>query len=191
MKTAVTTLCFVSMVIFLATCPVRAGLLETLSARIEGGSIGKLTTIPVSVSYGEFYVNSYLFFNLPVSINDIGKPFIASSKTSQGFGLFTKALTNGVNEYMTIQMAGSGLGVDDNYWLKAKGDVLKGYQIDHYSLTFNSLTIRIPGSDPAGNGNWTDYSGDFTFNVYGTVPEPATLCIMTLGVGILRRLMKS
>jgi hypothetical protein len=187
MKTILKTFCLATLVTFLMPFSAKAELLETLHARIEGGSIGRLAAIPVSISYDEYYVNSYLFFNLPISIKDIGKPFIASSITSQGFDLFTKALTNGVNECMTIKMAGSGICVDDNSWLRATGDALRAYEIDHYSLVFNSLTIKIPGSDPSGNGNWTDYSGDFTFNVYGTIPEPATFSLLTLGVVFIRR----
>jgi hypothetical protein len=195
MKTNLKTFCVVTMVTFLMPFYTKAALLETWHTSMGScGSLGNISEVEVEVSiqYREPGIftehDPFIFNHVPISMDDIGTTLIASSITSPDFDLFTNLLTNGVNDTLNLELFGCGGGEPDSNWLIAKGDVLKAYKIDHYGLTINSLTIV---TFQTSNGFWTDVSGDFTFNVYGTIPEPATLSLLALGVVLVRRKITS
>jgi hypothetical protein len=53
-------------------------------------------------------------------------------------------------------------------------------------LLFNSLQFLSPGSNPNGDGVWTDINYSAVFSVYGMViPEPASLTTVMFGTAAL------
>ena len=55
---------------------------------------------------------------------------------------------------------------------------LTGYQITRVQLAINMIEIDSPGSNPNGDGLWTDLDANVTFRFFGVaVPEPTTLLL--------------
>jgi len=132
-----------------------------------------------------------------VSTSDVGKTFIQSSVTSPRFDLFASLLTSGTDDFLIIWKhfpdivgLGSGTGSFESQWLnkfiQTETADFYGWQVTEISLTINSLTIDSPGSDPVGDGIWTDCTYDITFTIYG-IPEPATLLLLAFGIVVVRR----
>jgi len=108
---------------------------------------------------------------------------------------FFANLTNGESDriafqYVTPVGGGGGFSLPEatfftSYPAQWNGIDFQGYEINSLSLTINSLTFNSPGSNPNGNGEWTDYTFDATLAVNGqAVPEPSSFLfgIMTVGV---------
>jgi PEP-CTERM motif len=68
---------------------------------------------------------------------------------------------------------------------------LQGFQIGSIGLHVDSLTISSPGSNPNGDGIWTDVFFEGTVTVYA-VPEPSSLGLLGIFLGcvISRRIVK-
>src|SRR5262249_45972572 len=49
---------------------------------------------------------------------------------------------------------------------------LGGFQVQRIDLTLNSLVFNSPGSNPRGDGNWTDFNINATLSFIGIVPQP-------------------
>jgi hypothetical protein len=125
-----------------------------------------------------------LFQGLWVTSRDTGHTYVQGpSDDAADFNLYTSHLTDGRISYCCyIQTVGLGgfaeSGIPESQFFDSlppgnNGIDLGGFTIDYYTLVFNTLNIVSPGSNPNGNGNWTDFSYSATFSVYGEpVPEP-------------------
>jgi hypothetical protein len=154
-----------------------------------------------------YYLNqngTTLFDDLVLSGTDQGVEFLATS--SQGsnpdpnFDNFIFLLADSVDQNFAIYCDLK----DTNGWLEASLLESTGfkttpdfydYTIDAIGLKINSLIIDIPGQDPNGDGNWTDFEIDLTLNVYGSpVPIPPALWLLGSGlvglVGIRKKFKK-
>jgi len=64
---------------------------------------------------------------------------------------------------------------------------LEGYLIDNVTRTI-SVELETPGSDPNGDGQWTDFEVTTLFEIYGQpIPEPTTTALVVGGLLILHR----
>ncbi len=102
------------------------------------------------------------------------------------FAEFASHLTDGVDDQIEFDIqigpGGGGQCAAESVLFGAgrpNGIDFEGCTVTGISLTVNSLTIASPGSDPLGDGVWTDYELDATMTV---IPEPATLTLLALGV---------
>jgi len=146
-----------------------------------------------------------LFSQITFGTQDVGSTFtIASPADDTNFNFMVTKLTDGTNELFNFLMAGfngnssTGAGRTTSesgiFAGTGTGPDLIGYHIQSFGLHIDSLTIQSPGSDPNHNGNWTDFRGQVTLNIYGSaVPEPSFSLLILLGSGILiyaRRICK-
>ncbi|MGB2987265.1 MAG: PEP-CTERM sorting domain-containing protein [Phycisphaerae bacterium] len=182
----------------------KKGPLTTLDYTGRGGHIGTDIAPSFYLTYQHEVVtdpfddnDTALFDDLILSPDDdVGSTFAASTDPYSDFDGFVTLLTNGTDD--TLRMGtkfrvgsggstGEGLASESD-WLSeflAPGAVdLSGYLIDEITLTVDKLTFDIPGSDPNGDGNWTDWNAEITFNI---VPEPVTLALLGIGVFTLIR----
>ena len=137
-----------------------------------------------------------LFQGLFVSTKDIGQTYIEGPDDDPSdFNLYTSYLTDGRISYCCYigiigreGFAESGVPESDFFDFLPPGNNgidLGGFAIDYYSLVFNSLNFASPGSNPNGDGNWTDFSFSATFSVYGEpIPEPSYCYLTIAGVVI-------
>jgi hypothetical protein len=125
---------------------------------------------------------------------DVGKTFYSNSQTNPNFNEIAAILTNGVNN--GLYHADSTISFDGTtgYYLTMDSSITKyGIQgVDFYGCTIDSIAFRLdrlqllsPGSNPNGNGNYTDFYLQGSIIVNG-VPEPATLLLLGLGAAIVR-----
>jgi hypothetical protein len=150
-----------------------------------GGGIASVNTgVALRIIYYGFQ-NSPLFANVVWTPDMLGQSFFDTAGSEAGYDNFLSLLTDGTNERVghicRLSPYGGGNGfagwettsftTHPSDW---NGIDLQGYSITGVELTLNQLSIVSPGSDPNGNGNWTDYSFDATLKIY-TLPEPVGL----------------
>ena len=133
-------------------------------------------------------------FDLILSEDDVGKTFMVSSGTE--FDEAVALMTNGVDDIViefgllagevnleSITFFGDPTG--------ASGIDFAGSTIESISLTVNNLTFNTPGSDPNGDGIWTEVDFNSTVRVNGVVPIPAAIWLFGTGliglIGLARR----
>ncbi len=149
--------------------------------------------------YSFNYPTQPLFNQISFGTNDVGRTFtIASSADDPDFNFVVNTLTNGVDQTIAFFLGitnGSGslfpFPESQLFAGVGTGPALIGYQIQSFGLHVDNLSFQSPGSDPGHNGNWTDYSEQFTLSIYGIqVPEPSSAAVLLLGGGILLYLRK-
>jgi hypothetical protein len=150
-----------------------------------------------------------LFEGITITPADVGQTFTVTQTTDPDFNNFVALLTNGQPDFISLTLGGDLLGRSELTLGKGGGlfgdnpDLL-GNTISSISFQLNSLILNTPGTDPNGDGAWTDYSFDGTLIVEGqavaqpsqTVPEPtAGLSLLLFGVvgtgSLLKRQIKS
>lgn len=118
-----------------------------------------------------------------ISNNDIGDTFFSDAESGPGFSRVVDYLTNGQNDSVGIAFLGGGHFISEDTMTDVMGIPqvdFYGYDITRIGLTVNNLTFDTPGSNPNGNGIWTDYSYDVSTSFYGT-PEPSSCAFVILG----------
>jgi hypothetical protein len=111
-----------------------------------------------------------------LTTNDVGHMFSTSRASTTNFDVFASMLTDGKPDeigYLVVGFYGnirteatffSPLPVDGN------GVDFQGFQIDSFVFQLEELTLVSPGSNPRGDGRWTDVTFTFSIYVYGYPP---------------------
>jgi len=155
-----------------------------------GGINQILTTEDAHFGPGSYPEDTnFLFAGIYFGTSDVGRTFtIASQADDPNFNYVVNALTDGIDQNFEVSMEyGGGYNALESQLFAGigTGPDLIGYQIQSFTLTIDSLTLLSPGSNPNGNGIWTDFGGQVTFGIYGyAVPEPSPSWLLLLGSGI-------
>ena len=133
-----------------------------------------------------------LFENIAVSNASVGTTLVVASDAddpdfSGAVGFYTDGIDNNILWGMGVFPGGTvGVGSQESNIFGTPGTDLIGNTITRFELTINSIDIDSPGSDPNGNGNWTDLMANYTIRIYGQpIPEPETLLFFAMGGFIL------
>jgi hypothetical protein len=137
-----------------------------------------------------------LFGDLFFQTADVGHTYTIGPGDDPNFARFATYLTDGqvswVTEGWNVGPGGYRRGPmpETDFFASLpqvnNGIDLGGFEIDYFTLCFSTLNFVSPGSNPNGDGNWTDYSLSATFSVYGQpVPEPDSLATLCLGAAAL------
>jgi len=141
---------------------------------------------------GFFPLTSILFDQVTLTSSDVGKTFVITAQNDPDFNGFVQKLTNGQSDLMCFTNAGIHRLVtfESNFFDPlppgSNGVDLQGFAIGSITLTVDSLIFDSPGSNPHGNGIWTDITFNGTIAVY-TVPEPSILHLLGVAGTILFR----
>jgi hypothetical protein len=143
------------------------------------------------------HYDTSLFDDIILTLGDVGRTFMASTDGYSDLDGFAERLTNGVDELFGVGSkirVGLGGGSGISFWSESEffasflppGAVdFSGHLIDEVTLTLDALTLDTPGSDPNGDGLWTDITAEITVTV---IPEPGTLLLLGLGgLALMRR----
>ncbi len=179
----------------LASAGADAGQICSLSLTTGTGSPGVYSS--AVISFGDF--DSWIEMgSVPMLFDDVARTAadagatLTATSADPHFAPVVQRLTNGVHGDIYFGFGGNLLGDAENVTFLAAGytppnDIdLQGFTIDTITLTINTLSFNSPGSNPNGDGNWTNASYACTVRIYGAaaaVPEPATMIL--LGTGAL------
>jgi hypothetical protein len=123
----------------------------------------------------------------PIDAASVGRTIWTDENTSNGLMLFfsgspnfdgfVASITNGFNDWMDVSDAFGGVGGPESDFFGSQvgpsGVDLYGYAIHRVGLRVDSASFDTPGSNPNGNGNWTDYALQGTFVFEGTIANPS------------------
>lgn len=172
----------------------------------NGGVAQVLTGVRRVWYYGpDPFASINLFEGITLRPGDAGRTFEANAANDPHFTAFVANLSNGVNNTIGVaHVYVPGLSIpwsasvhDEQTFANYPG--ASGHW-DFASTPITRIVMRIdravmvsPGSNPNGDGNWTDYNFAHTLLFYSEVPEPgavptATLCgLAACGVRWRRR----
>lgn len=153
-------------------------------------------TTPVSTSVNVTFSGSTVWAVLVsdmFTVDSLGNTQSYSSGAT--FDALVTLLTNGQNDVLSWNVqnyaGGVSTGVLESYYLAGSPHLLNGIDfagssIDHIDLSITNLSTS-PGSNPNGDGVWTDWKFNIAMNVYGTppVPEPEVYAMLLAGLGFV------
>lgn len=129
----------------------RAQILDSMSVVISICNSGP--RCPISAQ-------EFLYFN--VFPSDSGNLLIANTANSSDFADFVARITDGVNGYVFYRVNGGGFIAPESSFFGSQvgpnGVDLEGSNINLIGLSVETAIVDSPGSDPNGDGVWTDYS---------------------------------
>lgn len=121
----------------------------------------------------------------PVEVNET-----VSIANDPDFTTFVARMTDGLDQSVIVGpwdsagLHGGGGGPESSdlvFFVPQFGPDLLGYTIDHVTQIL-MVDIQSPGTDPFGDGVWTDWSVTGRYEFYGSpVPEPSSLVLLLLG----------
>ena len=179
--------------------PAKSETLATWQQSLNSGRYGIFTDVPVDLGDVVSYFDSDPFLPWLLTNSDVGQT-IYRDATDPQFAAFVANLTNGIDNTLVFNTSNAGSGSTESGIfggvLGGNGVDLAGFQIDKVGLRVDSLSIVSPGSNPNGDGQWTDTSGQISFLFEGVraVPEPSTCALalagLTCGGYLVRRRRK-
>ncbi len=192
-------LCFTSiMALVCSPATLRADQIGFATLSNEVGSPVIANQVRLTVEFGSSVSGPPVatVFDVVVGPTDVGRTFSLSSGPE--FEAAARFLTDGVNGgigFFSSFVTGGGGGGSRSEAFRFFGDASGSGRVDFAGFEITSLDFRLdelildsPGTNPSGNGIWTDLSVRSVLTVNGRpavatpVPEPATLCLMGLGL---------
>lgn len=172
---------------------VRADLVATYQIWHGGGQAGIIESITQQTYLSEEFAVvdglGTLFEDIVLFDGDT-RVDIANETVDSDFVDFAQLITDGLDWWLYKKMDfafGARIGfnleslllefVDPDH----PGVDLSGYIVDSVTRTI-TVELDSPGSDPGGDGNWTDFLVTGVYEIYGSpIPEPASLVVLALG----------
>jgi hypothetical protein len=158
---------------------------------VEGGGTSQIVSeAPLYLWTNPFpFPPHSAFISWIISEDDVGDTFFSDAESDPGFMSVVDYLTNGQLDCFGIEFLGGGHSLPEDTLTDAAGIPqcdFYGYDITRIGLTVHDLTFDTPGSNPNGDGIWTDYSYEVSTSFYG-IPEPSTLLLLALGAVMVRK----
>ena len=137
----------------------------------SGGVVGVISGVRIFAGYAADFRPTVLFVDsLVLAHEDTGR-YVVLTRGSPEFDAAEALLTNGIDDDMIIGLVsgstGTGGGASSagpeshRYENCIDGSLppdLQGLHIERITLEIDVATVVSPGSDPRGDGNWTDYN---------------------------------
>ncbi len=163
----------------------------------SGGTMGVLDTMQVSYGVSSMgFPFTYVFFAEDITIGaaDVGTTWTSSPAAT---ALILDQLRDADRDALGVKVAlpppwggppmESFVGIAEADFHSVGVDLdLVATRTDEIRVTLLSLSMDSPGSDPLGNGNWTDYADSYQFD-FVEVPEPGAMALLAIGAFRARR----
>jgi hypothetical protein len=119
----------------------------------------------------------------PIGVADVGGTIWRDASSAPHFNNFVAEMTDGALDDMffeTLALGDGGGGTNAPGATDAEmfsgqaglgGVDLLGYAIHRIGLRVEAVSIASPGTDPNGDGIWTDFTADVTFIFEGTIAD--------------------
>lgn len=142
--------------------------IASMPLRWSGGSSSVYSTARLFAGYGVGNPTSLFLDTLAATSQDVGAQVVLTSD-SAGFGAVAPLLTNGVDDQVLLGIrpgaTGSGgvtrFGPESNYYEnRVSGSTppdLHGFVVQRVIVELDTVMFTTPGTNPNGNGNWTDF----------------------------------
>jgi hypothetical protein len=166
----------------------------------SGGGIHAIINQDLRITLGYTGPTNTIFGQFTFHTSDVGSTFSIDQSSDPGFISFLARATNGTPNTLaeTFYVGGnqSGKEVTEPIFYTGfpyggnNGLDLGGFQIQRIDLTLNSLAFSSPGSNPNGDGIWTDYGWSATVSFIGIIPVPEPNAGAILGSGLLLMLFR-
>lgn len=172
----------------------------------SGGTIGVFDSdfefsLQFAATPSFVFLEPGIFSQVVWSNDTFGQTFVSSADNDSSFTATANELTNGVLGFVHQGIYEFGIWgqLEDTLFTylalpEGNGIDLAGYRIEFFTLTVMSPSFNSPGSNPNGNGNWTDFEVPFVLAVYGyAVPEPTSLLLAywaPMALWLVRRLSR-
>lgn len=151
----------------------------------------------VDIAFGpnaNFTTGLRLFASANVTPASARSSFVANASNSPDFNAVAAQLTNGsTDDNVFVETGVSTVGIaaglhSESYWSHGATADFHGYQLTSIELYIDSVSFASPGTDPNGDGNWTDFTIARQLRFYGVaVPEPTSLAGLLIGGLLMQR----
>jgi len=172
-----------------------AAVLGTYEVTQAGGCPAVLYGVEINVLFGGDGTGASgarLFEGNVFRPSDVGTTVTMTEANDPEFNDAATILINGVNDRLFFEAigqpggCGSGYGPSEAFFLfgdptGANGIDFRGFYITSIGIRVDYLTLDIPGENPSGDGNWTDYSITYTLIIEGEIGSPVTCDAETIG----------
>jgi uncharacterized protein (TIGR03382 family) len=139
----------------------------TLPLNFSGGGYIVETETPFTLKIAEGYYSDGPTFTVSISSASTGQDYVFDAGSS-GFAEFATYLTNGNSDTLVPGFGGSSYSVSEFDTLG--GQDLAGQAVTRIVVHVDAANVETPGSNPNGNGIWTDFSMSGEVRIYATVP---------------------
>ena len=144
-----------------------------------------------------FWITNAVYDAYAFTSNDVGSVFYLTAAEDADFTQLAANLVNGQADRIGYIMDDDPIPVGADYHYTqnyedymlagslylTNGIDLQGTVIDRFSLVINDLYLDSPGSDPNGDGNWTDLRFSVTLYIEGhVIPEPYSIFLFSMGL---------
>ena len=183
----------VSLVVSSLVSPSHAALLGSGSASIGFGSSVIGGEVAVNLDLGGATIGAHLFSG----VFQLGSPDqLVVIDSGSLLSDVTAILTNGVDDVFAHNLnsflaGGTSAGRPESLFFAGSPSAQNG--IDFAGSSIEKIELHVlnrmasPGSNPNGDGNWTDYNFDVRLDVVGVsaVPEPSSIVMMLVGLVVV------
>jgi hypothetical protein len=173
-----------------------AAVLGTYEVTQAGGCSSIYEGLEINVIFGGDGTGASgarLFEGIIFRPSDVGMTVNMNETSDPQFNEAALILTNGINDRLLFESIGYPGGCGGGYGPSealffcgedsgANGVDFRGYTITGIGLRLDALTLNIPGANPAGDGNWTDYSITYTVIIEGETGSPVPCDAETIGM---------
>lgn len=183
----------VSLIASMLVTPSHAALLGSGNANIGTGASLIGGEMAVNLDLGSLTIGAHLFSG----VFQLGSPdqsiIIDSGPLLSDV---TAILTNGVDDVFAYNLnsflaGGTSAGRPESLFFAGSPNVQNG--IDFAGSSIEKIELHVinrissPGSNPNGNGIWTDYYFDVRLDVFGVspVPEPSSFGLLLTGLTVV------
>ena len=145
----------------------------------SGGTAEQIESLRCALGY-ETYTYADTIATVILQNGDMGIRRTFDAENSPNFVAFSEMMTNGIDDTMRLTAwrlpGGLPMSVGSSESVLFMGGLtgdmnpdLAGAQITKVMMTIRMVIISVPGHDPNGNGNWTDYDITIDYFVFGVI----------------------